>query len=341
MSPHRTHKRGESVCVAWDAEKSLIRGRHNGELALLYPVESRNTYQGYSWGNEMTCAVCSRCVDCPKTEQKPVEPESRPPNPLIVPNATGPAQPGTSYTEWGVSTCTNNGLDVETVYSGYATGALWGQSGGTVEYQCVTQTAEVRDAQMSTNAKNHNGGLLYHLMYKEGGIAWGGEDITQKGVPCAVCFVPEMSTYENIGAVKCPTGLQQLYSGYLMGSHHSDNYPTKGVCVNANAETLDGFCGPGKACSWIYPTEFQPDKRMAIKQTKYADRSDMEATCSVCARPLGSTGGVTINVPGRKTCPVGDQLFSSVVMGKHYTQKGRVVAYLPDTRIPPTDRLFN
>ena len=61
------------------------------------------------------------------------------------------------------------------------------------------------------------------------------------GAPCAVCYVRSHGSQLMVPATnKCPSGWTREYRGYLMTSHYGHKHASEFVCIDADAEVVQG-----------------------------------------------------------------------------------------------------
>ena len=146
----------------------------------------------------------------------------------------GPVMGGETYIRWGRTTCPSIS-GTELVYTGWAAGSHYTQSGGGANYLCLTKTPQ--SLQYSSATDNH--GLVYGAEY-EASSGQPNHGVHDNNVPCTVCRVTQRYSVLMIpGQYTCPTGWTREYYGYLVTEHHN-HHRTMYECMDVSPETVQG-----------------------------------------------------------------------------------------------------
>jgi subtilisin-like proprotein convertase family protein len=121
--------------------------------------------------------------------------------------------------------------------------------------------------------------------------------------------------YTRWGRTTCPTGITQLYAGYV-GSGHYTHSGSGGnqVCLHSQP-TWDEYNDGNQEGALIYGTEYENQGAVA----SLADRHDYDMQCSVC---FAEDKNTQFMQPGRNVCPTGWVTeYQGYLMANHYTQQ--------------------
>ncbi|CAC5409099.1 unnamed protein product [Mytilus coruscus] len=135
---------------------------------------------------------------------------------------------GSTYIIWGRKQCPNI-TDTEQVYSGYAGGGYFSQSGSASEYVCLPPDPDFQ------RTSGNDGGRMYGAEYE--GNFFGTQD---EDVPCSVCRKTTSTSILMIpGKNNCYNGWNAEYHGYLGSGDHGYAAPSSYVCVDSHPEYLN------------------------------------------------------------------------------------------------------
>ncbi|OPL32765.1 hypothetical protein AM593_06271, partial [Mytilus galloprovincialis] len=152
----------------------------------------------------------------------------------LVGLSTGePAASGLTYVRWGKKGCPTG---VEMVYTGQVGGNQYTHKGGGVTYLCLPNDPE--NGQPLSGANNQIFGGEYETTssFRPSEMK---STLTNKDVPCAVCYQRKRSTVLMIpGRKTCYNGWTFEYTGYIM-SDYKDYSNKEFVCVDKDAEPID------------------------------------------------------------------------------------------------------
>ncbi|XP_076070485.1 short-chain collagen C4-like [Mytilus galloprovincialis] len=136
---------------------------------------------------------------------------------------------GSTYIIWGRKQCQNK-TDTEQVYSGYAGGGMYDQSGSAADYVCLPPDPDF------VKTSGYDGGHMYGAEYESNFFGTWNED-----VPCAVCRKSRSTSILMIpGKNKCYKGWNIEYHGYLASGENDHAAASSYVCVDSQPEYLNG-----------------------------------------------------------------------------------------------------
>ena len=211
------------------------------------------------------------------------------------------------YVQWGRKTCTNGH---KTEYWGVIMADHYSHQKS--QYICVDWE---RAARQGSSSGNQNGGLLYTTEMEGKGSADEIAYFHDRELSCAVCSAKTFNTltFTRWGAVKCPSGTQQLYEGFVA----SESYTHKGsganyLCMHPKPEWPEGMSTGNQNGALLYGVEYE--------NTGAIDKNtNKDAACVVCSRK--NTMAVYVQW-GRKTCTGGHRTeYTGLVMADHYTHQ--------------------
>lgn len=140
---------------------------------------------------------------------------------------------GAVFIRWGRTTCPNN--ESELVYSGYAGGSGYGDTGGSSEFLCLTPNPKFT----SKTLPNQYAGHLYGTEYES--LNFFAHNAQDEDVPCSVCRSRYRRSQLMIpGTYVCPNRWKKEYSGNLAGNNHNNAGPEDWVCLDDQPEFLQG-----------------------------------------------------------------------------------------------------
>ncbi|XP_071124078.1 uncharacterized protein [Mytilus edulis] len=138
---------------------------------------------------------------------------------------------GTTYIRWGRKQCPNN--NTELVYSGFAGGGYYGESGSAAEYVCLPP-----DPNYVKTSGGADNGHMYGAEFNSNFFASNanGEDVT-----CALCRTNQATSVIMIpGKNTCYSGWTLEYHGYLASGYYGHNVASAYVCVDIKPEYVMG-----------------------------------------------------------------------------------------------------
>ena len=153
-------------------------------------------------------------------------------------NANG--QSGSTYVRWGKNNCSGNGTEL--VYSGYAAGSDYRDTGAAANYICLTPDplwGHYSDAQ---DAFAKVMGVEYEFYGAAPGdtTAFFHKNLHQEDAPCSVCHSPRTSVIMIPGRNQCYKGWTLEYKGYLVAGRSIHAAATEYVCLDDNPDIIPG-----------------------------------------------------------------------------------------------------
>ncbi|CAC5406426.1 unnamed protein product [Mytilus coruscus] len=137
---------------------------------------------------------------------------------------------GATYIRWGRKQCPSN--RTELVYSGYAGGGKYSESGGASEYVCLPPDPNYS----KTIVSDH--GRMYGAEFNSNFFASNADD---EDVPCALCRTTQATTVIMIpGKNTCYSGWKLEFHGYLASGYYGDAAASAYVCVDIQPEYIIG-----------------------------------------------------------------------------------------------------
>ena len=178
---------------------------------------------------------------------------------------------GTVYTRWGREVCPTGAT---LVYSGYAAGSYYTQSGAGSNHLCLS-SSPTWDAFNDTVS---NPSLLYGSEYEITSPGMGLEALQDFDVPCAVCLVNTATISLMVpGTQICPSGFNLQYAGYIMSKHQTQS-KSEYVCVDRAMTGISGSSANNNG-DLFYVTEGACGSLPCLPYV-----AGREITCSVCTR---------------------------------------------------------
>ena len=154
------------------------------------------------------------------------------------------ASAGSVYVRWGRNSCPNvNGTEL--IYSGYAGGSWYGDSGAAANYICLPTNPDWDHYSDAHDA----GATVYGAEYQLGdhGIGTqnaaqfvGGNLLHQEDVPCSVCRSSRPTSVMIPGKNQCLKGWTMEYHGYLSSGPLNEAAASEFVCLDSRPEVLQG-----------------------------------------------------------------------------------------------------
>ena len=144
---------------------------------------------------------------------------------------------GSTYVRWGRTSCPNNGT--ETVYTGYAAGSSYIDSGAAVNYLCLPTKPLWGEYDDSANAAARIYGAEYQVFGSDSNRFFK-KNVGDNDVPCAVCRTVRPSLLMIPGRNACYGGWTVEYTGYLSAGHHSHKAASESICLDTDPEVIAG-----------------------------------------------------------------------------------------------------
>ncbi|CAC5406470.1 unnamed protein product [Mytilus coruscus] len=209
-----------------DVPCALCRTNH-ANTAIMIPGENtcysgwKVEYHGYLssgyYGND--AATTYVCVD--------IKPE------YIIGGVNQNLGLGITYIRWGRKQCPNS--STELVYSGFAGGGHYGDTGSAAEYVCLPP---------DPNYLKTSGGDNGRMLGAEFTSNFFASNSYAEDVPCALCRIDRATSLIMIpGKNTCNNGWKEEYHGYLASGLHSHNVASAYICVDIHPEYIMGGVG--------------------------------------------------------------------------------------------------
>ena len=187
-----------------------------------------------------------------------------------------------TYVRWGRTTCPQAGNGTELVYEGYAGGSHYTHSGAAVDYLCLPKNPDWDHFEPAAQS----GGLVYGAEYEYSQRASSAKffpsqtsSLVDNDVPCAVCRSTRSSVLMVPAKNQCHPGWTHEYHGYLSAGYHKHAAASEYVCVDREAEWLNG----GKTTNHNGKMFYFVEGRCGSLQCPPYENGK-ELTCVVCTK---------------------------------------------------------
>ena len=185
---------------------------------------------------------------------------------------------GSTYTRWGRKSCPDvNGTDL--VYSGFAAGSYFTESGGAANYICLSPDP---DWDHYNDSHDAYGARVYGAEYQSDGIEkldqFLGRNVEDEDVPCSVCRTSRPTVIMIPGKNQCYKGWTLEYHGYLSAGNFNHAAASKFVCLDNRPDVLQGG-HPNNNGALFYIAE---GRCGSLPCPPYID--GRELTCVVCSK---------------------------------------------------------
>lgn len=195
------------------------------------------------------------------------------------------SQGGSTYVRWGRKSCPSN--ETEQVYSGYAAGSYYTNTGAAVNYLCLSPDPTWGKYSDAVDA----GAKIYGAEYEFWNTAasnkptagqrnnlFFGKSVVDDNVPCSVCRSSRSSILMIPGRNVCYSGWTLEYAGYLAAGSYDFTAATEYVCMDANPDALpSGFSDQNGALFY-----FVEGICGSLECPPYVN--GRELTCAVCSK---------------------------------------------------------
>ncbi|XP_021374041.1 uncharacterized protein LOC110463615 [Mizuhopecten yessoensis] len=142
------------------------------------------------------------------------------------------------FTRWGRRDCPANITSF--VYTGYAGGSLYTDTGAAAEYLCMPSDP-IWGPHKDLVYDGPWVGYVYGAEYEDAGVGVFGMMDSMHDVPCVVCVVNQFtSSLMFPGRTQCYPGWAEAYHGDLSSGAHSAAAATQYVCVDQHPQALEG-----------------------------------------------------------------------------------------------------
>ena len=197
-------QRSQFTCVVVDSPVPTTASASRF-ASRLFVTETAGRLPGYTDGKEVTCALCS-------------------------------SNAGPTYVRWGRTTCPTAS---DLVYSGYAAGSHYEETGGGYNLVCLHETPVYGTTE---DTVDDNVAKLYRVEFEtEDKGLWKMWGLHNADVACAVCQpTGSIAVLMQPGSAVCPTGWSTEYEGFIMAapSHTSQHRRSEYVCVDSTPEAV-------------------------------------------------------------------------------------------------------
>ena len=193
-----------------------------------------------------------------------------------------PKVSGSVYVRWGRKSCPNvNGTEL--VYSGFAGGSWYTESGAAANYICLAPDpdwdhySDAHDAGATVFGAEYQLGD-YGIGTQKAAQFVGGNVLFQEDVPCSVCRSSRPTTVMIPGKNQCYKGWTMEYQGYLSSGEHDEAAASEFVCLDNRPEALQG--GHTNQNGKLF--QFVEGRCGSLPCPPYID--GRELTCVVCTK---------------------------------------------------------
>ena len=148
---------------------------------------------------------------------------------------------GSAYVRWGRNNCSGNGTEL--VYSGYAAGSDYRNTGGAANYICLSPDpiwGHYNDAHDAA-------GTVFGVEYQFEGAMPGYDTTTffhkkvhDEDAPCSVCRSRRSTVIMIPGRNHCYIGWTLEYKGYLVSSYYGHTAAGEYVCLDDHPDVIPG-----------------------------------------------------------------------------------------------------
>jgi len=144
---------------------------------------------------------------------------------------------GSTYVRWGRTSCHENGT--ETVYTGYAAGGLYTDSGAAANTLCLPTKPLWGEYDDGSNTAARIYGAEYEI-FRSYSNRFFKKNVGEGDVPCAVCRSIRTSLLMIPGRNACYDGWSVEYTGYLSAGYYSHYAASEYVCLDADPDVIAG-----------------------------------------------------------------------------------------------------
>ena len=186
---------------------------------------------------------------------------------------------GSTYVRWGRTNCSGNGT--ERIYSGYAAGSDYMDSGAAANYLCLSPDPLWGNYTDAHDAGAKVMGVEYELYGTVPGdtTAFFHKRLHNEDAPCSVCRSPRPTVIMIPGRNQCYSGWTLEYKGYLVAGRSTHVASTEYVCLDESPEVIPGGHASVNG-ALFYMVEGRCDR--ALTCPPYED--GRELTCVVCSK---------------------------------------------------------
>ena len=190
---------------------------------------------------------------------------------------------GSTYIRWGRKSCPANGTN--TVYSGYAGGSLYANTGAAANYICLSPTPTWDHYTDAVDSLARVYGAEYEFFHagKPGDnqrhkAFFNGRNLIDNNVPCSVCETDRSKILMIPGQNYCNAGWTLEYKGYLSAGYYEHPAATEYVCMDADPEFIIGGQNNDNGALFY----FAEASCGSLECPPY--KNGRELTCAVCSK---------------------------------------------------------
>ena len=148
-----------------------------------------------------------------------------------------------TYVRWGKKSCPSvNGTTL--VYSGYAAGSLYSNTGGAANHLCLSPDPIWDHYTDAVDALSKIYGVEYEFTAnaadKNRHTAFFGKRLQDQDAPCSVCQSSRTKVLMIPGRNACYKGWTLEYSGYLVSGDYGHASATEYICLDRNPDFNSG-----------------------------------------------------------------------------------------------------
>ena len=150
---------------------------------------------------------------------------------------------GSTYVRWGRNNCSGNGTEL--VYSGYAAGADYRNSGGAANYICLSPDplwghySNAHDASATVFGGEYRfEGVASRIGYDT--TAYFHKSVRDDDAPCSVCWTRRSTAIMIPGRNQCYGGWTLEYKGYLVAGDRAHKAASEYVCLDDHPDVIIG-----------------------------------------------------------------------------------------------------
>ena len=146
---------------------------------------------------------------------------------------------GSTYVRWGRNNCSGNGTEL--VYSGYAAGSDYHDTGAAANYLCLSQDPLWGHYNDAHDADAKVKGVEYELdSVLSSMTTFFHKNLHNENAPCSVCRSPRSTVIMIPGRNQCYKGWTLEYKGYLVAGRYYHKAATEYVCLDDNPDVIPG-----------------------------------------------------------------------------------------------------
>ena len=185
---------------------------------------------------------------------------------------------GSTYVRWGRNNCSGNGTEL--VYSGYAAGSDYRDTGAAANYLCLSPDPLWGHYSDTHDADAKVMGVEYELYGTLPGdtTPFFHKNLHNEDAPCSVCCSPRPNVIMIPGRNQCYKGWTLEYKGYLVAGYVGHNAASEYVCLDDNPDVI-----PGGHANQVGKLFYMVEGRCgSLTCPPYVD--GRELTCVVCSK---------------------------------------------------------